>query len=89
MEINVEEKSIVEALRTSPELKACVLEMLDITKGKGFEKLDLGDDAEDAVVDVMHKTGHTLLQEWAQKKGELAEQEARKDTNYRPHEKKK
>jgi len=89
MEIDVEEKTIVEALRSSPGLKACVLEMLDITGGKGFEELDLGDDAEDAVVDVMHKTGQTLLQEWAQKKGKNAEQEVSKDANYRPHEKKR
>ena len=51
MEINIEEKTIVEALRSSPGLKACILEMIDITGGKWFEELNLGDDAEEAVVE--------------------------------------
>jgi hypothetical protein len=38
----------VEALRSSPGLKAYILEMLDITGGRGFEELNLGDDAENA-----------------------------------------
>lgn len=89
MKIDTDEKSIIEALRSNPALKACFLEMIDITDGEGFEELDLGDDAEDAVVEVTQKTAHTLLQGWANKKGKKAEEEARKNTSYRSHEKKR
>ncbi len=56
--------------------------------GRVFEELDLGDDAEEAVVEVTQKTAHTLLQEWTEKKIKKAEEEARKNSFYRAHEKK-
>lgn len=89
MEMDMDEKSIIEALRSSPALKACILEMIDITAGESFEKLDLGDDAEEAVVEVTQKTACTLLQGWAEKKGKQAEEEVRKNTSCRAHEKKR
>ncbi len=85
---HAEEESIIEALRSNPELKACILEMIDITDGEDFERLNLGDDAEEAVVDVMHKTAQTLLQNWANKKKKQAEEEIGKNGAYRGHEKK-
>ncbi len=36
MKMDVDEQNIIEALRLSPALKACVLEMIDITDGKSF-----------------------------------------------------
>ncbi len=68
MEIDEEEKAIVAALRFNPKMKACILEMIDITDGDAFEELNNGDDAEEAVVDAIQKTGTTLLQSWAEKK---------------------
>ena len=87
--VEEEERSIIEALRSNPGLKACILEMIDITDGESFEKLNLGDDAEEAVVDVIHKTAQTLLQDWANKKKKQAEEEISNNNAYRSHEKKR
>ena len=84
-----DENEILEALRSSPRLKACFLEMLDITDGDNFEALNSGDDAEEAVVDVIQKTGRALLQEWVEKKKIKAEKEIGADNAYRAHEKKR
>jgi hypothetical protein len=89
MEIDIHEKAIIQGLRSRPELKACFLEMLDITDGEAFEQLDLGDDAETAVIDVTRKTALTLLGEWAKKKARRAEEEVEQGTAYRAHEKKR
>lgn len=89
MEMDIDEKNIIKALRSSPALKTCVLEMIDITDGESFEHLDLGDDAEEAVVEVTQKTAHTLLQGWAEKKNKAAQEEVQKNTAYRSHEKKR
>jgi len=89
MEItNEDEKTILAALRSSPQLKACVLEMVDITDGDAFEELNNGDDAEEAIVGAIQKTGITLLQGWAEKKNANAEKEIRKNQAYRVHKKK-
>jgi len=40
MEIDEDEKTILTALRSSPKLKACILEMVDITDGDAFEELN-------------------------------------------------
>ena len=85
---DAEERRIMEALRASPNLKSCFLEMIDITDGESFEKLDLGDDAEEAVVNVIQKTGRELLQDWAQKKAKNIEKEERENKDIRPHKKK-
>ncbi len=88
MEIDEEEKTILAALRSSPRLKACILEMVDITDGNAFEELNDGDDAEEAVVGAIQKTGTALLQGWAEKKNVKAEEEIRTSKSYRPHKKK-
>ena len=88
MEIDEDEKTIVAALRSSPTMKACILEMLDITDGDAFEELNNGDDAEEAVVDAIQKTGKTLLQSWAEKKNARAKEEIMADKSYRAHKKK-
>jgi hypothetical protein len=66
--IDEDERAVLAALRSSPRLKACILEMVDITDGDTFEELNNGDDAEEAVVDAIQKTGTALLQGWAEKK---------------------
>ena len=88
MEIDEDEKAILAALRSSPRLKACILEMVDITDGDVFENLNNGDDAEEAVVDAIQKTGTALLQGWAEKKNARAEEEIRANKSYRMHKKK-
>lgn len=44
MKIEEEEKLILETLKSNPNLKAYILEMLDITDGKKFDKLKTGDE---------------------------------------------
>ena len=69
-----------------PHLEECFLEMMEIAKDKNL-KLNNGDDAEEAVVQSIEKTGQVVLQEWANKK----ESEAKQLTNLegcRRHEKK-
>lgn len=88
MKIDKDEETILEALRSSPRLKACILEMVDITDGDSFEELNNGDDAEEAVVDATQKTATALLQGWVEKKNAKAEEEARANQSYRTHKKK-
>ena len=88
MEMDADEKTILAALRSSPRLKECILEMVDITDGTGFEELNTGDDAEDAVVEAIQKTGTALLQGWAEKKNIKAEEEMRTNKMFRTHKKK-
>jgi aminoglycoside phosphotransferase family enzyme len=87
--LDEKEKFIIKALKSNPDLKDCFLEMLNITDGENFDKLKTGDDAEEAVVEVIQKTGKSLLQEWVEKKAKKAEKEIAQDKSYRVHEKKK
>jgi hypothetical protein len=69
-----------------PHLEECFLEMMEIAKDK-TQVLNNGDDAEEAVIWSIEKTGQVVLQEWANKK----EKQARQMTNLeecRKHEKK-
>jgi hypothetical protein len=54
-----EDEMILQALHADPALKACILEMVGITEAE-LGVLDRGDDAEEAVVDVMHRTSRAL-----------------------------
>ena len=56
-----------------PHLEACFLEMMEIAKDRTMS-LNNGDDAEDAVVQSIEKTGQTVLQEWASQKEKQARQ---------------
>jgi hypothetical protein len=85
-----EEDRILNALRRNPELKDCFLEMIDIAEDPTRnQKLKLGDDAEDAVVEVIQKTGRKLLEEWAQRRSEQVAEEVSQKLKHRPHGKKK
>ena len=86
--LSEKEKAIVEAMRENPELEKCFLEMVDITHVR-LPELELGDDAEEAVVDAIKKTGKTLLQEWAEKQKNRIDEKTREDKSVRPHGKKK
>ena len=86
--INKDEKKVMEALRANPELKSCFLEMIDITNSP-LGTLDNGDEAEEAVVASIQKTGVILLEEWAQRKSNEAEKNIQNNTENRPHIKKK
>ena len=79
---------INDALQADPSLAECFLEMIDTvqeTRGKHSS----GDDAEDAVVDVIRKTGQMLLKKWMERKKQEAEVAAESDSTLRPHEKKR
>jgi predicted HicB family RNase H-like nuclease len=86
--LNENEKAILNALRENPELEKCILEMIEITHER-ITELENGDDAEEAVVSAIKKTGKTLLQEWAEKQKDRAEKAAKENKSLRPHEKKK
>jgi hypothetical protein len=90
IEMNRESKKLqkaITALGADEGLLDCVLEMIDTADdNKGL--LKTGDDAEDAVVDVIQKTGAVLLQKWAEKQSSTIERLASEDRTVRPHEKK-
>lgn len=69
-----------------PHLEACFLEMMEIAKDKTMN-LNNGNDAEEAVIQSIEKTGQTVLQEWANRKEKQARQVINLE-NCRPHEKK-
>ncbi len=85
-----DDEKILNALKSNPGLKECILEMIDITEDPTKDqKLKLGDDAEEAVVEVIQKTGKKLLEEWAQRKSDQAAEEVSVKPKHRPHGKKK
>ena len=85
-----DDQRILNALRNNPDLKNCILEMLDIAQDPTREqKLKLGDEAEEAVVEVIQKTGKKILEEWAQRRSEEAAEKVSQKPKHRPHGKKK
>ncbi len=85
-----DEERILNALRRNSELKNCFLEMIDIAEDPiRDQKLKLGDEAEEAVVEVIQKTGKKLLEEWAQRRSDQAADEVSDQPKHRPHGKKK
>jgi hypothetical protein len=85
-----DEERILNALRMNPGLKDCILEMIEITEDPTEnQKLKLGDEAEEAVVAVIQKTGKNLLEEWAQRSSDQAAEEVSNRPKHRPHGKKK
>ena len=83
-----ETHKILQALNSNPDLKACILEMIDITEDSA-NQLNRGDDAEDAVIQAIRKTGSVLLKEWAQSKADKAAKETEEQPGVRVHEKKR
>lgn len=85
-----DEERILNALRRNSELKNCFLEMIDIAEDPiRDQKLKFGDEAEEAVVEVIQKTGKKLLEEWAQRRSDQAADEVSDKPKHRPHGKKK
>jgi len=79
-------EELMQFIIDNPHLEACFLEMMEIAKDKTLS-LNNGDDAEEAVIQSIEKTGQMVLQEWANQK----EKQARQMTNLencRQHEKK-
>ena len=86
--ITIKLKTAIAALQADESLLDCVLEMVDtIDDEQG--SLKTGDDAEDAVTDVVRRTGRTLLAKWARKKEAQVGAMAASDQSLRPHEKKR
>ena len=81
-----EDELILEALHADPTLRTCVLEMIGIA-GAELGTLDRGDDAEEAVIEVMHKTSKAILQKWAERK-ETESHQSMNGQCCRPHRKK-
>jgi hypothetical protein len=79
-------EELIQFIIDNPHLEACFLEMMEIAKDETLN-LNNGDDAEEAVIQSIEKTGQIVLQEWANRK----EKQARQMTNLencRLHEKK-
>jgi hypothetical protein len=79
-------EELIQFVNDHPHLEECFLEMMEIAKDKSMI-LNNGDDAEEAVIQSIEKTGQVVLQEWANKK----EKQARQFINLekcREHEKK-
>ena len=81
-------KKVLTALKSDESLLDCIIEMID-TVNDDQAQLETGDDAEEAVVSVIHKAGNTLLQKWVHKKTEEAETLAAANRGVRPHQKKR
>ena len=82
-----DKEKIINFIDKHPELANCFLEMVEIAEDTK-EELILGDDAEEATVKAMRKTGHAILEEWAQNKAEKAKEKLDEALGYRRHEKK-
>ena len=87
LELNADEKDLLDILRRNPGLMNCFMEMAEIADDK-VEGLILGDDAEEATVESMHRIGQATLQGWAERRCKAAEEEVRGKENCRPHVKK-
>ena len=86
--LSPDEKVVLDGLRANPKLMNCVIEMIEIANNE-IEGLILGDDAEEATVEAMHKAGQATLQGWAERRCKTAEAEVQAQKNCRPHVKKK
>lgn len=85
MEFSDREKRIIEQLRKSPRLYNCFEEMADLASD--CAPFSCGDDAEDAVVDCITKTGGDILRTIVEKKAQEANEKACADPGLRPHKK--
>jgi hypothetical protein len=85
--LSSEEKRILEELRENPQLLECVLELTEIS-GNKIGGLKLGDDAEEATVNAIQKTGKAVLEGWAGKRHDEAKKEWKSVQDCREHEKK-
>lgn len=84
---NKEEENLLIIIRNNPILGRCVFEMLDIA-GEDLGNIELADDAEEAVIKSIDKTGKELLTIWAQKKANQLAEQTKLEIGTRMHEKK-
>lgn len=87
-QLTPKERELIEIVRKNPELADCFLELGDIAKG-GNATLKTGDEAEEATVEAIQKTGQSVLQIWVERRAKEAEGHYQEDKEHRPHEKKK
>jgi hypothetical protein len=85
---NSDYDKIRNAIQVDPDLGACFLARID-TVDHSDNWVKTGDDAEEAVVDVIKKMGQTLLEKWAARKRLEAEAAADLDPTMWAHEKKR
>ena len=85
--LNEDEETLIKALRESPSLMECIMEMIEF-RLETKKVIDNGDEAEEAVVEAIQKTGKQLLKEWADQKSKESTHEYLRKKDYRPHEKK-
>lgn len=87
-DLSEDERYLLQTLRENPSLKEPLLELIGVV-GKNFEKLETGDEAEEATVTAIRKSGQAILQKWADRRVELVESQYVPEKGTRPHGKKK
>ena len=85
--ITREEENLLKTVRNNPNLARCLFEMIEIA-GENLGNIELADDAEEAVVQGIKKTGKELLKLWIEKKEKQLSDQAKLEKNTRLHEKK-
>jgi hypothetical protein len=87
-ELNLKAMELVRRLQNHPELQHCIEEILD-TAELANNLVETADDAEEAIVAQIRKTGSEALRLWAQNAQDKACREALDQPKTRPHQKKR
>ena len=87
-DLSEDERYILHVLRENPSLFPPLLEMVDVV-GKNFEELKTGDEAEEATIAAIRKSGQAILQNWADHRVKQVESQYEPEKGIRPHGKKK
>lgn len=85
--ISQDEKKIIQALRNNSQLFDSVIELTEISENK-TNNLKLGDQAEEATVNAVQKTGKAVLEGWAERRKDEVTGECASEKDNREHEKK-
>ena len=85
--ITKQEEKLLLAIRKNPSLAECFFEMIDIA-GENLGNIELADEAEEAVVQSIEKTGKEVLTLWAQNLQNQLADKAKIEIQTRSHEKK-
>ena len=81
------EKRLLKLIRTNPKIYEAIFEFIDICGERRHEFLT-GDDAEEATVEAMQKTAHSILEAWLIDRCQEEEAKVASNKDNRPHEKK-
>ncbi len=83
-DFSYDERYLVSLVRANPILLEPMFEMAE-SIGKEFATIKTGDQAEEATLAAIEKTGHALLQAWASRRAEAVVSGYKPEKNVRPH----